>query len=213
MFQNWRSRRRQNKVKPGDGHALVPFRWWHLLYRSLFFLRLPGHIYAVSFNYFDMDSKAHLYRDGAHHAVSTLPAAFPVPGGEIQVAASTVGLKRMHYVTEACEVQQLTPDADSSEGRRARLETNRPTVSRWLGIVSAVVLVIALVLGLPQILELVTHWDVIAERVGTFTSPFHLPASLNTALTLAAVTASYERALRLRYNWLLDGGGDVDFDL
>lgn len=38
----WGRRRRQNKLKPGDGHALKPFRRWQLLHRSLFFLELEG---------------------------------------------------------------------------------------------------------------------------------------------------------------------------
>lgn len=220
VFRNWRRRRARQKVKPGDGHTLKPWHWWHLFWRSLFFLQLIDEngrqqTYAVSVNYFSETSQADLYLNGRHHAVSELPAAFPVPNGVIEVDMSTIGIKRMHYVAEGSEggtvPQQLVPDADSNEGLRARLDSRHPALSRWLGVVSLLVLVVALVLGAPQLLETITSIEVIAENIGTFTSPVQLPAPVNTALTLAAVLASFERALRLRYNWLLDGGGlDVD---
>jgi hypothetical protein len=35
-----------------------------------------------------------------------------------------------------------------------------------------------------------------------------LPVWANIALTIAAAVASTERALRLRYHWLLDGAGN-----
>lgn len=74
------------------------------------------------------------------------------------------------------------------------------------------VLVIALLLGLPQLAEAVSSIDVVTDTVGTFDSPVSLPAWANTAMTLAAALASYERALRIQHNWLLDGDGG-DFDL
>ncbi|MFE7900873.1 hypothetical protein ACFU3E_25880 [Streptomyces sp. NPDC057424] len=46
----------------------------------------------------------------------------------------------------------------------------------------------------------------VAQYVGTFTSPIDLPAWGNVVVGLATVAASTERALWLRYNWLLDGG-------
>ncbi len=105
--------------------------------------------------------------------------------------------------------QLLTPEADSNEGHRARFDAAHPATSRWLGRLSALVLVVVLLLGLPQLAELLTSVDVVADTVGTFESPVSLPAWANTSMTLAAVLASYERALRIQHNWLLDGG---DFD-
>jgi len=66
------------------------------------------------------------------------------------------------------------------------------------------VLLVGLVLLVPQLLELVTRIDAVAERVGVFTSPVSLPPWLNTTLTVAGVLASLERALTLRNHWLLD---------
>lgn len=221
MVAGWRRRRRQNKVKPGDGHHLRPFRWWHLAHRSLFHLRMEGvaaepqdrrRVYAVSLSHFDLDEKVHLYCHGRHEAESTLPAAFPVPGGHIEVAASTFGVKRMHYVPQdGGPERQLTPDADSNEGYRARFAARHPLASRMIGVVSLVVLVVALLLGIPQLLEELTSIEDVADVVGTFSSPLHLPAWANTALIVAAALASFERALRLRHNWLLDGDMDLDF--
>jgi hypothetical protein len=42
-------------------------------------------------------------------------------------------------------------------------------------------------------------------HIGTFTSPVRLPKWLNITIGIATAAASTERALRLRYNRLLDG--------
>lgn len=209
MFNKRRRQRAASKVEPGDGHSLKPYRWWQVLQRSMFHLELTdetetSHLYNVDYDQFGWDEKVHLYRGGQHIAASGLPAAFPVPGGAIEVATSTFGLKRMHYVSEDGVARQLTPHSGSGEGLRARFGSRYPTASRWLGIISLVILLIALILGVPQVVEVVSGLDIIADRFGTFTSPIHLPAQVNTTLTVAAILASIERALRLRYNWLLD---------
>ncbi|WP_223410538.1 hypothetical protein [Occultella gossypii] len=66
------------------------------------------------------------------------------------------------------------------------------------------ILVLGLVLFVPQLLELVSGLDVVAENVGTFTSPISLPAWLNGTLLVAGILASIERAITLRNHWLLD---------
>lgn len=218
MFKDWRRHRAQKKVKAGDGRALKRFRWWQPFSRVLFYLNLQDddgalRRYAVDVSYWDYlvgEAKAHLYLEGSHHAESALPAVFEVPGGRIQVAMGVMGLKRCHYSGDDGASRQLTPDSDSAEGYRARLDQNRPLLSRWIGISSLLVLLVVFVLGIPQLLEMVTHWDFVAQYTGTFTSPIQLPDWLNAGLIFAAIAASTERALRLRYNWLLDGG---DFDL
>ena len=205
---------RSAQVKPGDGHALQRFRWWQQLSRSLFHLHLAGEsgveeTWSVDVRHAgDSNGEvyAQLYRDGVHHARSEFPATFAVPGGAIEVVATSFGLRRCHYVTHAGVEWQLVPDPASAEGRRARLEQARPVLSRAMGLVSVSVLALALVLGVPQIIEQVTQIPPIAQRVGTFISPFHISGWANTALFMATVVASTERALRLRYNLLLDGG-------
>lgn len=220
MFKDWQRKRAVKKIKPGDGRALRPFHWWQWMSRGLLYLALrspegAAHTYAVDVSYWDYflgEAKAHLFLDGKHHAVSKLPAAFPVPGGHIDVRMAAYGLKRCHFVAEEGSQQQLRPDPQSAEGHRARLDARHPVFSRWLGIGALVVLITALLLGIPQLVEMVTSWDVVAQYTGTWVSPVQLPDWLNGALIFGALAASIERALRLRYNWLLDGG-DLDIDL
>jgi hypothetical protein len=154
----------------------------------------------------DGEVRARLYRDGIHVAVSKLPAEFPVPGGRIEVRVSAFGLKRCHFIGDDGTRRQLSPDPASAEGRRAQLELKSPGLSRAIGVVSVLILLVALVLGVPQIAEQVTQIPWVAENIGSFVSPIHLPAEFNIALFIATLVASTERALRLRYNWLLDGG-------
>jgi len=205
---------RSARVTPGDGHALQRFRWWQQLSRSLFHLHLSDEsgveeTWSVDVRHAgdsNGEVNARLHRDGVHHARSEFPATFAVPGGAIEVVATSFGLRRCHYVTHAGVEWQLVPDPASAEGRRARLEQARPVLSRAMGLVSVSVLALALVLGVPQIIEQITQIPAVAQRVGTFISPFHISGWANTALFMATVVASTERALRLRYNLLLDGG-------
>lgn len=217
MVSRWGRKRAARKVVPGDGHALPRFRWWQPLSRTLFHIALDDsdgsrHVWSVDVRLWgdsDGNVSARLYRDGVHVAGSTLPAAFPVPGGAIEVMASSFGLKRCHFVPDAAGARaaaQLAPDPASAEGRRARLDARHPRASRALGVASFAVLVVALVLGLPQIAEQITRIPVVADAVGVFVSPIHLPEWANISLLVATLAASTERALRLRYSWLLDGG-------
>ncbi|MGV9851654.1 hypothetical protein ACWDWU_23210 [Streptomyces sp. NPDC003442] len=214
MIKEWRHRRAVQRVKPGDGRALKRFRWWQMLTRALFYLRLRNDdgrqtVYAVDIkhqNTSDGYVKAHLYLDGRHHAESRVPAAFPVQGGTVEVRASGFGLKRCHYVSAEGAEFQLVPDPRSAEGRRARLDRSHPALSRFIGFLSVLVLVIGLVLLILQLAEQITRApEGVAQYVGTFTSPIDLSAWGNTAVGLVTVAASTERALRLRYSRLLDG--------
>ncbi|KYK13597.1 MULTISPECIES: hypothetical protein [Streptomyces] len=215
MLKEWLHRRAVQRVKPGDGRPLPRFRWWQMLTRALFHLRLVNQhgwqtVYAVDVRHQNQAAgyvKAHLYLDGRHHAESKVPAAFPVQDGIIEVRTSAFGLKRCHYITALGTEHQLIPDAASAEGRRARLDRAHPTLSRWIGVLSSIVLIAGLVLLIFQLAELITRApEGVAQYVGTFTSPIDLSAWGNIVVGLATVAASTERALRLRYHWLLDGG-------
>ncbi|GAB2585630.1 hypothetical protein Aab01nite_52640 [Paractinoplanes abujensis] len=213
MFDDYRRRRAIARVKPGNGRPLKRFRWWQTFSRSLFFLPQGGSVYAVDvrqwqqFTTEDGKGKAQLYLNGVQVAVSTLPAVFEVPGGVIEVASSPFGLKRCHYVSDDGAERQLTPDPASSEGRRARLDRDHPGLSRTIGVLSVLLLLIPLALAVPQVLEAITKVPPIAERFGPFVSPVDLSAWQNIALGLVAAAASTERAARLRYNRLLDTVG------
>ncbi|MDR5699617.1 hypothetical protein [Agromyces aerolatus] len=206
--------RRAKRAKPGDGHALQRYRWWQPFSRSLFHLPLVGpdgspETWSVDIRHAGDDNGevyAQLYLNGVNQARSKLPAEFTIPGGRIEVVTSGYGLRRCHYVTDDGRERQLMPDPASAEGRRAQLHRANPGASRALGALSWVVLVVGVVLGVPQILETVTSIPPIAENLGTFESPIHLPPWLNITLLVGTLLASTERALRLRYHWLLDGG-------
>ncbi|WP_328419511.1 hypothetical protein [Streptomyces sp. NBC_00443] len=116
------------------------------------------------------------------------------------------GGKRCHYVTDNGPEYQLVPAPHSVEGRRARLEREHPALSHAVGLLSLCVLVAALGILVPQIAEQLSKSEGIAQHTGTFTSPIDLPKWGNIALGFATVAAGTERALRLRYSWLLDGG-------
>ncbi|WP_345578262.1 hypothetical protein [Nonomuraea rosea] len=215
MFKERRRRRAVQRVQSGNGRPLKRFRWWQPLSRALFYLPLTNDdgrrvVYAIDVNYVqrflseDGKGKAQLYLDGRHHAESRLPAVFPVPGGTIEVAPTAFGLKRCHYVTAEGAEHQLVPDRRSSEGRRARLDRAYPVLSRWIAFCSFILLVIPLLLLIPQLIEVAFKFPPVIERFGTFTSPIRLPVWLNITLAIGAAAAGWERALRLRYNWLLD---------
>lgn len=207
--------RNPNPIKAGNGRSLKRFRWWHMLSRALFYLPSDSEgrpvVYAVDVPYWqrvltdDGNGKAHLYRDGVHHARSKLPAAFPVEGGTIEVVPTSFGLKRCHYVIEGGPARRLVPDERSAEGRRARLDREHPVLSRLIGTLSLITLVISGSLALLQIVEALTAVPPVAQRLGTFISPLDLPIGLNAVLALCASTAAVERATRLRWNALLDG--------
>lgn len=208
----WRRHRLARRIRPGTGRELRPFRWWQQFTRSLYSIRLNAgqSLYTVDVRhrrrFFSEDGKgtADLYLDGRHHAESKLPAAFPVPGGTIEVADSPFGLKRCHYVTEGGEEHQLTPDRASAEGRREHFARTHPALSRSAGVASVALLVISVLLLIPQLIAFAFKIPPVAERFGTFVSPIALPAWLNTLLSVGAVLASIERALRLRHSWFLD---------
>ncbi|MEJ8281699.1 hypothetical protein [Pseudonocardia spirodelae] len=216
MATTWRTQWTRRRVRPGDGRALKPFRWWQMLVgRALLHLDLTGPDgrpvrWSVDVRHQgDADGRvvAHLYRDGRHDASSRVPALLPAGGGEIEVRTSAAGLRRCHWTAPDGTVRPLTPDPRSAEGRRARLERRRPGLSRAIGAVSVLALVVGLGLNLLQIAGHVSRIPPIAETIGVFVSPVVLPVWLNVTLGLAAALGAAERALRMRHHWLLDAAG------
>ncbi|WP_449278107.1 hypothetical protein [Leucobacter sp. GX24907] len=147
---------------------------------------------------------AALYRDGVQLYRSKLPATFEVPGGVIEVAASGYGAKRMHFIDGHGNEEVLVPHRSSAEGLRARFDGRFPLLSKSIGVLAIVVLLVGLAVGIPQGVEMITSIDSIAQRFGTFTSPIQLPTWLNTTTLVAGLLAGTERALTLRNHWLID---------
>ena len=216
MFTKYRRRLQLAKVKPGDGSTLQEYRFWQLFSRSLFFLRLPHH--SGSSHVFEVDvrhmadstskkSPVALYRDGVQVYRANLPVTFPVPGGVIEVATSQYGLKRMHYVSDDGSEHTLRPHPRSQEGLRARFGRRFPRTSAFIGAAAVAVLLIGLAVSLSLAVEGLTRIPVVAEHVGTFTSPIRLPQWAKVALPIAGAVAATERALTLRDHWLTRMGG------
>ncbi|MGJ9422951.1 hypothetical protein [Aeromicrobium sp. CF3.5] len=179
--------------------------------RALFAIELPAggggesKVYAVDVQVWgdkNGEVKAHLYMDGLHHAESKIPARLPVPGGVIEVEVTTFGLKRCHFVSDSGTERHLTPHPQSAEGRRAGFERNHPSASRWVGIVSVILILVGGGLAILQIIEPISEVPPLASRFGTFDSPVDLPLWAVIALGAGAVLGSTERALRLQYSWL-----------
>lgn len=210
MFSGWRRKRQLAKAEPGDGRALKLPRPWQILSRSVFRVVLPDEDgvereYSVDVPYFEWDDKVSFFVDGRQELIAEQPAAFPVPGGVIEVAVGTFGVTRMHLVPgDGGPERVLRPVKHSGEYWRAVLDHRHPQLSRWMGRVAVAILLVGLVLFVPQLLEAVSQWDVVAERFGTFTSPISLPGWLNTTLLVAGIVAALERALSMRNHWLID---------
>ncbi|PYZ96374.1 hypothetical protein CR205_11655 [Alteribacter lacisalsi] len=200
--------RRFKKVREGDGHKLKPYRLWHVFTCSLFHFDFVDQnnvrtAYAVNSKYWLDDPTADLYRNGSHIASSKLPAAFPVEGGVIEVEEGTYGINRMHFVTDQ-KIYPFYPDKRSVRGLRLELHKRFPSMSSFIAISAAVILFISLILGLPQVIEVLSEIPWIVENIGTFVSPITLPVWVNTAMILSGILAGIERTLMLRSHWLID---------
>lgn len=190
------------KVKPGNGKPLKPMRRWQIGYRTVFGIEHQGRSYAVDVRL--LDAAAHLYTSGRQSAQSDLPAAFPVQDGQIEVAASSYGVKRVHLLTPDGAAHQLTPAPRTAERWRTDLHRRRPRLSRVIEAVAVIILLIGLVVAAPALLEWVSGLEAVDGRLGDFTSPLSLPTWLSWTITGAGIIAAFERAFMLRNHWLLD---------
>lgn len=129
----------------------------------------------------------------------------PCPAGVIEVATNEYGLTRMHHIRDDGTEHALSPHPRSQEGLRARFGQRFPRTSVVLGAAAVVVLLAVLAVGMLSGLEALTRVEVIAERVGTVTSPIHVTGWMKIALPVAGFVAGLERALTLRHHRLLRG--------
>ncbi|HEY1134403.1 MAG TPA: hypothetical protein VGE77_07480 [Nocardioides sp.] len=198
------------KVEPGDGSRQPRLRPWHFLVRTMLLTRVPDqhgvlHDHAVHVKLLADEKGARHYRDRVQVAVGDLPVKFAVPGGRLEVATSIFGLSRAHHVRDDGTEQVMTPAPGSAEHARARFGRRFPRTSRLIGAVAIVICLAGVAIAVPQLLELVTHWPPVADRIDwSFDSPVSLPAWANTSLFVAGLLAGTERALTLRNHWLID---------
>ena len=57
---------------------------------------------------------------------------------------------------------------------------------------------------LSVVAEQITRIEVVAQHIGTFTSPIRLPLWATIALAVAGALAATDRALRLKSTWMAD---------
>jgi hypothetical protein len=221
-FQHWsdqkaakQRRLAEKRIIPGDGHTLRRFRWWQQISRVVLYLPLTvpnDHqvLYAIDVHHwrqlFSYDGKgsAALYADGIHLAESRLPAAFPVPGGAIEVIPAPFGLNRCNWVTTEGREYPLIPDPRSAEGRLTLFRNDHPAMSRWIGILSLAFLAFPVTVLVLQLTEVVLNLPFLATRLGTFGSLLYLPLWVNIGFGFLIAAAGTERLIRFRYRWVLD---------
>lgn len=213
MSASWNDRRLTRRARPADRRPLTPFRWWQLLRRSVLSISLERAgrpvVHTVEVRHGGDAGgvvRAGLYLDGVLHLESRLPARFPVEGGHIEVRRSQGGMRRCHFVAHDQTVRALVPDPRSAEGRRLRFARRHPTASSLVATASITLLLIGVGLGALQLVAALSQMPAIAAVVGPLPSPARLPVWLNLCLGLGASAGAIERALRMRYHWLLDGG-------
>lgn len=192
---------------PKRGSPLPPFRPALLLQRTRFTISLPDAS-AATVDVDHLSGQASFYRNDRHVQTSDMPVRFALGSDSIEVAASRYGMRRIHLIRADGGQQRLDPAPGTPERWRSQLSRQHPVLSRGLAIGAVAVLVINLILIAPQLLELVTHVPLWADRFTPFVSPISLSAGANTALTLAAGIAGAERALTFRHNRLLDADTD-----
>ncbi len=161
--------------------------------------------YAVETLFLHFTDNIKVYKNNVQVAVGTEKLEYPIAGttAKIDVAMSDYGLKRMHLVDGAVD-RLLRPDLKSAEGMRHQFGKKFPRLSKWLGWLAIAVLLVSVLLWIPQILELVSGWDIFVDRFGRFESPVQLSASVNTTLVVLSILAATERALTVKYHWLID---------
>jgi hypothetical protein len=193
-------RARDGHARGGRDETFRPVRGWGVLWRSAFVLWHGGHEYVVDVDFLDWDERIRLYRDRRLVDEQRSRARFDLGGAALEARMSLYGMRYVRVVDAVGHRQDVPPMPGTAEAWRDRMDRERPTASRAVGVTAWVVLVVALVTQVPQLLDLVSGFT-------GWTPPFvpDLPASVNTVLSVAGVVAAVDRGLRRRYHPLLDG--------
>lgn len=192
------------KEQPGDGSPLPHASGIVRLWRSTFGLDHGGRRYDIAVDFLDLDERVRLYVDGRHAATQTSPASFAVEDARIDVTFSLYGLSRAHLVAAGRE-RRLEPGAGTLERWRQQVHHRHPIASRVASGVSWTVLVVALLVGVTEGLDLVLPW--LADVTGWALpeqSPVRFPEWMTAPAAVLGPIAAIDRALMMRHHWLLD---------
>jgi hypothetical protein len=172
--------------------GLTPLNGWGALFHGRFETSYDGRTWTVDVDFLDPGRKLNLYRDGTPVESQKSPATFELgAGGTIEASMTMLGMRQIDLVVDG-ETTTLAPVDGTPEAWRLRLGRERPGLSRAIGAISWIVLVIAFVTGLGELVAL-TGVD----------SPFAIANPFNTIIGLAALFAALERALRFKTSrWL-----------
>lgn len=189
-----------------DPDELRPLRPVEGLVRGRFEIEHDGWNYVVDSLYLDLDERIRLYRDGRLVDTARRKASFRLhDGAQIEAAAAQVGMKyvRLRPPGSPSPVP-LAPAPGTAEAWRAGLDRSYPAASRAIGRISLGVLLVALIIELPQLVNLLGQ---LTPLLGL--APFQVPALAlsgwaNLAVVLVAGAAGLERSLSMRYHPLLD---------
>lgn len=169
------------------------------LWRTQLGIDHAGSRWVVEQDSADGEERIELYRDGVQVAKATSPARFDVPDGRIEAKIVSGQVRRARLVT-AAGTQRMAPERGTAEHGRARFAERFPVASGVVAAVSLTIVIGAAILELPQLLQVITHVEIVREHLGwTFTSPIQLPAAWNVGITVAGVAASIERGWRFQH--------------
>jgi hypothetical protein len=179
--------------------TLRPVKGLDVIRRGVYEIEHAGHAYAVEVDFLDFAEKVRLYRDGGWIDTKKSPARFePTAGTVIEASMGLLGMKKLKLV-DAHGERALQPAAGTAEARRAGFEHRYPTASRVIGVLSWAILIVALIVEIPQLI------DFAADKFGfEFDSPLLLPGPVNTLIGVLAVIALIDRALRFKHNRWID---------
>ncbi len=139
-----------------DGAATFrPVRGWAVLWRSAFGLRHGGHEFVVAVD-FDWDERIRLYRDGRLVDEQRSRARFDLGGATLEARMAPTGCGTCASWTRSAPCT-TSPLPGTAEAWRDRMDRERPTASRAVGVTAWVVLAVALVTQVPQLLALASE--------------------------------------------------------
>ena len=163
-----------------------------------------GHRYTVELRIFSLGRNLTLYRDGDVVERASAPATFVLEDGAgdgavIDVGTSEYGFQRAVLRRDGTRTP-LHPAEGTWEDWRRRWGQRHPVASRVVAVTSGGLVLASLVLGLMELLELLTGASWARALLGgwSFTSPVELPGWFLWVFGLVVGAAALERALRMR---------------
>jgi hypothetical protein len=182
-----------------ESKRLQPVRGAQVIWRGVYEIEHYGHVWAVEVDYFDWAEKVRLYRDGELVGERRSPARFELPDGAVlEAKMGLLGMTKLALRVTGAELP-LRPAPGTAEARRAAFERRYPTASRLLATAAWLILVVALALEVPLLIE-----AIVRALGGEFDPPIRLPGWLQGTIGVLALLAALDRALRFKHSPWLD---------